>query len=101
MMQTLSLLLLPLITQAASAPTPLASRISAKLAGFQGHVSLFAKNLDTGQSFGILPDDPVRTASTIKLPIPSLSPPSKKPPVPAFSPNSPITPHFPFETSCT
>jgi beta-lactamase class A len=69
MMQTLSLLLLPLITQAASAPTPLASRISAKLAGFQGHVSLFAKNLDTGQSFGILPDDPVRTASTIKLPI--------------------------------
>ncbi len=55
--------------QAAPAPTPLPSRISARIAGFPGHVSLFAKNLDTGRSFGLLPDDPVRTASTIKLPI--------------------------------
>lgn len=32
-------------------------------------MTLFAKNLDTGASYAILPDDPVRTASTIKLPI--------------------------------
>lgn len=36
---------------------------------FPGKVSLFAKNLDNGAAFGVTPDDPVRTASTIKLPI--------------------------------
>lgn len=46
-----------------------ASRVPAKIAGFAGHVTLFAKNLDTGVSYGISPDDPVRTASTIKFPI--------------------------------
>jgi beta-lactamase class A len=32
-------------------------------------VSLYAKNLDSGQTVGIRPTDPVRTASTIKLAI--------------------------------
>jgi beta-lactamase class A len=42
-------------------------RAKAKINGFQGKVSAYAKNLSTGISYGILPDQPVRTASTIKL----------------------------------
>jgi len=34
-----------------------------------GRVSLYARNLDTGREVGINADEPVRTASTIKLPI--------------------------------
>jgi len=44
-------------------------QINAKLRGFQGQVSLYAKNLDTGASYSLHGDQPVRTASTIKLPI--------------------------------
>jgi beta-lactamase class A len=36
---------------------------------FRGKVVLYAKNLETGAEFGIGPDERVRTASTIKLPI--------------------------------
>jgi beta-lactamase class A len=43
--------------------------VRARIAGFPGTVTLYAKNLDTGASFGIRPTEPVRTASTIKLPI--------------------------------
>ena len=41
----------------------------ARIGDFQGTVTLYAKNLDTGATFGIRETDPVRTASTIKLPI--------------------------------
>ncbi len=44
-------------------------RIAAKVRDFHGAVSLYAKNLDTGKSYGLSGDDPVRTASTIKLAI--------------------------------
>ena len=44
-------------------------KISAAISGFPGTVSIFAKNLDTGATFALRPDDKVRTASTIKLPI--------------------------------
>lgn len=44
-------------------------RIKAKVHDFSGKVTLAAKNLDTGVSYTILADQPVRTASTIKLPI--------------------------------
>ncbi len=44
-------------------------KISAATAGFSGTVSIFAKNLDTGATFALRPDNKVRTASTIKLPI--------------------------------
>ena len=38
------------------------------LAGsFKGKVSLFAKNLDTGETYALNPDERVRTASTIKI----------------------------------
>ncbi|MGH9582850.1 MAG: serine hydrolase, partial [Bryobacteraceae bacterium] len=57
----------------ASAQTPgnarLDSQIKKEIQGFPGRVSLYAVNLDTGASYGIAADEPVRTASTIKLPI--------------------------------
>jgi beta-lactamase class A len=42
-------------------------RVKAELSTFKGKVSLFAKNLDTGVTYAIAPDDRVRTASTIKI----------------------------------
>ncbi|HWQ55900.1 MAG TPA: DUF6454 family protein [Bryobacteraceae bacterium] len=45
------------------------ARIRAAVDAFPGAVCLYAKNLDTGQAFGIRQDRRVRTASTIKLPI--------------------------------
>jgi beta-lactamase class A len=43
--------------------------LRSRIGDFQGTVSLYAKNLDTGDSVGTRPAEPVRTASTIKLPI--------------------------------
>ncbi len=48
---------------------PLADVLRVRTAGFQGTVSLYAKNLDTGTTIDIRGSEPVRTASTIKLPI--------------------------------
>jgi beta-lactamase class A len=42
-------------------------RVKAEIARFKGKVSLFAKNLDTGESYALNADDRVRTASTIKI----------------------------------
>jgi beta-lactamase class A len=61
------LLLITTLTVAHAAS--LNDKISAATAGFSGTVSIFAKNLDTGATFALRPDDRVRTASTIKLPI--------------------------------
>jgi beta-lactamase class A len=61
--------LLLIFTAAALRAQSLQAALDARISGFQGTVSLFAKNLDTGQSIGIRATDPVRTASTIKLPI--------------------------------
>jgi beta-lactamase class A len=44
-------------------------RVHAAVAGFQGRVSLFAQNLDSGETYGLRENDRVRTASTIKLAI--------------------------------
>ena len=43
--------------------------VQAKVHGFAGRVSLYAKNLDSGATYALRADEPVRTASTIKLPI--------------------------------
>ena len=43
--------------------------LRARVAGFAGTVSLYAKNLDTGTAVGLRESEPVRTASTIKLPV--------------------------------
>lgn len=52
-----------------ASPLDLAGQAHAVLAGFPGRVSLFAKNLDSGETYGLDPDRRVRSASTIKLPI--------------------------------
>lgn len=56
------------LTLTASAQT-LDRRIHSAIDNFSGKVSLYAKNLDTGESYGLRPDDRVRTASTIKVAI--------------------------------
>ena len=43
--------------------------VRARASAFPATVTLYAKNLDTGTTFEIHGSDPVRTASTIKLPI--------------------------------
>jgi beta-lactamase class A len=51
------------------AASPLQQRLEERVRSAPGTVSLYARNLDTGVSVGIRESDPVRTASTIKLPI--------------------------------
>ena len=73
----LALLLLTTFISKSSAQTaakePVVSRVSlgdrmkAELVNFKGKVSLFAKNLDTGETYDLGGDDQVRTASTIKI----------------------------------
>src|SRR5438445_12480481 len=60
-------LALALAIAAAAQQTP--DNIRKPIDGFQGIVSLYAKNLETGATIGIRETTPVRTASTIKLPI--------------------------------
>src|SRR5260370_37320614 len=43
------------------------SRIRAEITPFKGKVFLFAKNLDTGETFSYNGEEHVRTASTIKI----------------------------------
>jgi beta-lactamase class A len=62
----LSLLFLPAPGAAAQS---LDRMVRAAVEGFSGSVSLYAKNLDTGETYSIRGDAKVRTASTIKLPI--------------------------------
>jgi beta-lactamase class A len=58
-----------LVVQASGNHRTMEQEINSKISRFPGKVTLYAKNLDTGASFGISPEEPVRTASTIKLPI--------------------------------
>jgi beta-lactamase class A len=44
-------------------------QLIAKIQPFRGKVSLYAKNLESGTSYALAADEPVRTASTIKLAI--------------------------------
>lgn len=60
------LLLVPLAVLSAQ---PLPDALKSRIGDFPGTVSLYARNLDTGATIGIRESDPVRTASTIKLPI--------------------------------
>jgi beta-lactamase class A len=83
MKKLLPLLLLILVllsaTSASSQSTPLVPKstddktaklddqVKNLLATFKGKVSLYAKNLDTGETYAINADERVRTASTIKI----------------------------------
>src|SRR5689334_22932764 len=71
MARILPVMLLGLVTLApcAGAAEPLSGRIAGLTKFFPGTVVLYARNLRTGQDFGVGPDTRVRTASTIKLPI--------------------------------
>ena len=60
----LALLLVFSITTAAQS---LDDRVKPIVASFKGKVSLFAKNLDTGETYALNADERVRTASTIKI----------------------------------
>lgn len=62
-------LLLLLLTATAVFSQTLDEKVRAAVDGFKGTVSLYARNLDSGRSYGLREDDPVRTASTIKLPV--------------------------------
>ena len=63
----LLLVLLICVPTAVEAQTSLDEQIKTLASSFKGKVSLFAKNLDTGETYGLNPDERVRTASTIKI----------------------------------
>jgi len=54
-------------SQTNTQPNPLDSQIRAEVANFKGKVYLFARNLDTGETYSYSGDERVRTASTIKV----------------------------------
>src|SRR5260370_33853941 len=64
---------LSLVANIASAQTSKASdhssdaRVRAEISPFKGKVYLFAKNLDTGETYSYNGDERVKTASTIKI----------------------------------
>ena len=61
-----------LLGQTADAPANLLdSKIKRKIAGFAGHVSLYAKNLDTGATYALDADSPVRTSTASGDELPS------------------------------
>lgn len=68
---TLLLFVLTLSVAATHAQAPrsqsLDTRIRAEVAPFKGKVFLYAKNLDTGQTYSFNGEERVRTASTIKI----------------------------------
>jgi beta-lactamase class A len=49
------------------AQATLDEQVKSLVNAFKGKVSLFAKNLDTGETYALNPDERVRTASTIKI----------------------------------
>src|SRR5437763_6741936 len=63
----LLLTVLMVVGPACLAQTSLDARIRAEIAPFKGKVFLYAKNLDTGQTYSYNGDERVRTASTIKI----------------------------------
>ena len=53
--------------QADKPPFKLDEQVKSLIAPFKGNVSLYAKNLDTGETYALNGDERVRTASTIKI----------------------------------
>ena len=58
---------IPIQAQTLTATQSLDARVRAEVAPFKGHVSLFARNLDTGDEYSFSGDERVPTASTIKI----------------------------------
>jgi len=61
------LLLLFTVSATAQSQTTLDDQVKPIVTSFKGKVSLFAKNLDTGETYALNADERVRTASTIKI----------------------------------
>ena len=61
------LFLVFLLFSGSVAAQSLDDRVKPIVASFKGKVSLFAKNLDSGETYALNPDERVRTASTIKI----------------------------------
>ena len=57
----------PAAAQAKAAASALDDRVRAEIAPFKGKVSLYAKNLETGETYSLNGDERVTTASTIKV----------------------------------
>lgn len=66
-MKILLLILLISVPAIAQSQTTLDQQVKTVADSFKGKVSLFAKNLDTGETYSFNSDDRVRTASTIKV----------------------------------
>lgn len=66
-MKLKSVLLILLIFSPAYSQNTLDHEVKTLTNSFKGKVSLFAKNLDTGETYALNPDERVRTASTIKI----------------------------------
>ncbi len=64
---TLLLLLLFTTSTLGQRQSTLDERVKAEVAQFKGNVSMFAKNIDNGETYALNADDRVRTASTIKI----------------------------------
>ena len=62
-----ALIFLLLFSFSIQAQTNLDDQVKPIVSSFKGKVSLFAKNLDTSETYGLNPDERVRTASTIKI----------------------------------
>jgi beta-lactamase class A len=65
----LKLWMFALVCAAAAPAQQIADAVKTRIGAFPGTVSIYAKNLDSGAIFGVREAEPVRTASTIKLPI--------------------------------
>ena len=63
----LKLLVVVLLSSISASAQSLDDQVKTLVASFKGKVSLFAKNLDTGETYALNPDERVRTASTIKI----------------------------------
>jgi len=63
----LLLILLICVPAVCQSQTRLDDQVKPLVSSFKGKVSLFAKNLDTGETYALNPDEKVRTASTIKI----------------------------------
>jgi beta-lactamase class A len=62
-----STLMVLVLAVAAQAQSSLDDQVKQIVSTFKGKVNVFAKNLDTGEIYGLNPDERVRTASTIKI----------------------------------
>ena len=64
---SLLMLMISSVNAQSTATNSLDQQVKNKVGSFKGRVSLFAKNLDTGQTYTLNGDERVRTASTIKI----------------------------------